>query len=134
VSIRLPNASAALLPALLGLATLACTLAPGASQSGPATSPTAAVAGTAPTPKASGGSTKVALGQVGGLSDAAFFIAAEKGYFREQGIELEVSRFASAAQMVAPLGAGQLDVGGGAPSAGLLNAMAREVPLKIVAD
>jgi NitT/TauT family transport system substrate-binding protein len=36
--------------------------------------------------------------------------------------------------MVAPLGLGQLDVGGGAPSAGLLNAIARDIPLKIVAD
>lgn len=78
--------------------------------------------------------TKVLLGQVGGISDAAFFIANDKGYFREQGIELETTPFQSAALMVAPLGTGQLDVGGGAPSAGLMNAIAREVPLKIVAD
>ncbi len=76
----------------------------------------------------------VRLGQVGGISDAAIFIAIEKNYFKEQGIEIDPSRFDSAARMVAPLGAGQLDVGGGAPSAGLYNAVARDVPLKIVAD
>lgn len=78
--------------------------------------------------------TKLQVGLVGGISDAAFYIANDKGYFKEQGIELEISRFDSAARMVAPLGTGQLDVGGGAPSAGLLNAIARDVPLKIVAD
>jgi NitT/TauT family transport system substrate-binding protein len=36
--------------------------------------------------------------------------------------------------MVAPLGVGQLDVGGGAPSAGLYNAIARGISIKIVAD
>lgn len=77
---------------------------------------------------------KLQVGLVGGISDAAFFIANDKGYFREEGIELEISRLASAAYMVAPLGTGHLDVGGGAPSAGLLNAVARDVPLKIVAD
>jgi len=71
---------------------------------------------------------------VGGVSDAAFFIATDKGYFREQGIELDVTRFDSAARMIAPLGTGQLDVGGGAPSAGLLNAIARDILIKIVAD
>ncbi len=78
--------------------------------------------------------TKVRIGQVGGVSDAAFFIATDKGYFREQGIELDTTRFDSAARMIAPLGTGQLDVGGGAPSAGLLNAIARDIPVKIVAD
>ncbi len=78
--------------------------------------------------------TKLQVGLVGSVSDAAFFIANDRGYFREQGIELEISRFDSAARMVAPLGTGQLDIGGGAPSAGLLNAIARDIPLKIVAD
>jgi NitT/TauT family transport system substrate-binding protein len=78
--------------------------------------------------------TKVLLGQVGGISDGAIFIANDKGYFREQGIELDAKRFDSAALMVAPLGVGQLDVGAGAPSAGLMNAAARDIPLKIVAD
>jgi NitT/TauT family transport system substrate-binding protein len=36
--------------------------------------------------------------------------------------------------MVAPLGAGQLDVGAGSPAAGLYNAVARGIPIKIVAD
>lgn len=90
--------------------------------------------GQAPAPGASPILTKLQIGQVGGISDAAIFIAADKGFFREQGIELAVTRFNSAAQMVAPLGTNQLDIGGGAPSAGLFNAIARGIPVKIVAD
>lgn len=78
--------------------------------------------------------TKLHVGLVVSVSDAGFFIAIDKGYFRDQGIEIEVERFDSAARMVAFLGTGHLDVGGGAPSAGLFNAMARDIPVKIVAD
>lgn len=90
--------------------------------------------GQAPAPGAGPILTRLQIGQVGGISDAAIFIANDKGFFREQGIELETTRFNSAAQMVAPLATGQLDIGGGAPSAGLLNAIARDIALKIVAD
>jgi len=67
-------------------------------------------------------------------ADAPLFIAQDRGYFKEQGLTLTFQRVQSANDVVAPLGAGQLDVGGGAISAGLFNAMARGVELKIVAD
>jgi NitT/TauT family transport system substrate-binding protein len=76
----------------------------------------------------------VNVGTVSGLSDAAFLIAAKKGYFRDVGIDVKFIPFKSAADMIAPLGTGQLDAGGGAPSAGLYNAMTRGVALRIVAD
>jgi NitT/TauT family transport system substrate-binding protein len=78
--------------------------------------------------------TKITYGEIGGTSDAGIYIAEEKGYFREQGLELDKTRFQTAVEMVAPLGTGQLDVGGGAPSAGLMNAVTRDVSVKIVAD
>jgi NitT/TauT family transport system substrate-binding protein len=74
------------------------------------------------------------MGCIAGTSDAGLYIAEEKGYFREWGIRLDCTNFASATEMVAPLGTGQLDVAGGAPSAGLGNALARGITLKIVAD
>jgi NitT/TauT family transport system substrate-binding protein len=76
----------------------------------------------------------VKFGQVGTISDAAIFIAVEKGYFKDQGISLDLQTFQSAANMVAPLGTGELDAGGGAPSAGLYNAIDRGVNMRIVAD
>lgn len=74
------------------------------------------------------------VGTVISVSDAGFFVAQEKGYFVEQGVAVEFLPFRSAADMIAPLGAGQLDIGGGAVSAGLFNAMARGIDLRIVAD
>jgi NitT/TauT family transport system substrate-binding protein len=123
---------AALAPAVL-VVILACTTAappvPAASSTRPADTP---VANPAPeTPRAL---KTVRLGIIGGISDAAFYIAMDRGYFARQGIEIEPTRFNSATQMVAPLSAGQLDVGGGSPSAGLYNATAREIVVKIVAD
>jgi NitT/TauT family transport system substrate-binding protein len=67
-------------------------------------------------------------------SDIGFFIADKKGYFKEQGIAVKITPFASAALMVAPLGAGQLDVGGGTVAAGLYNAVSSKINVKIVAD
>ena len=67
-------------------------------------------------------------------SDAGWVIAEDKGWFAEQGITIQSSQYDSAANMVAPLGANQLDVGGGAPSAGLFNAISRGVNIVIGAD
>jgi NitT/TauT family transport system substrate-binding protein len=76
----------------------------------------------------------VRIGINGVISDAPFFIAAEKGYFAEQGIKAEFIPFDAGPKMIAPLGAGQLDVAGGAASAGLFNAAARGIAIRVVAD
>ena len=76
----------------------------------------------------------VTVGITNAATDAGFFIADKKGYFRAEGIEITTTPFASAAGMVAPLGRGQLDVGAGTVSAGLYNAVEQGVQLRIVAD
>jgi NitT/TauT family transport system substrate-binding protein len=69
------------------------------------------------------------------MSSAAMFIAKEKGYFREEGIEVVINPFkASGAKMVPFLATGQLFVGGGNISAGMYNAIAQDIPIKIVSD
>ena len=55
----------------------------------------------------------VNVGIANSSSDVAFFIADKKGYFRDEGIDAKFIPFDSGAKMVAPLGAGQLDVAGG---------------------
>jgi NitT/TauT family transport system substrate-binding protein len=74
------------------------------------------------------------VGVVGTTSDAPFFIAARKGFFKDEGLTVEFIQFDSAAKMIAPLGTGDLDVGGGATSAALYNAAGRSVNIRIVAD
>jgi NitT/TauT family transport system substrate-binding protein len=76
----------------------------------------------------------VNVGAASTTSDAPIYIAAKKGYFREEGLEAKVTNFRSAADMVAPLGIGQLDAGAGSASAGLYNAMLQGIKIKIVAD
>ena len=69
------------------------------------------------------------------MSSAAVYIAAERGYFEEQGIKPMITAFdASGAKMVPILATGELFVAGGNVNAGLYNAIASDVPIKIVAD
>ena len=77
---------------------------------------------------------KVRVGVMNSSGDIGVLIAMDKGYFAAEGIELETTPFVSAAQMVAPLGTGELDVGGGVVSAGLYNAAARQIAIRVVAD
>jgi NitT/TauT family transport system substrate-binding protein len=78
--------------------------------------------------------TPVNVGITDSSSDVGFFIADKKGYFRTEGLTTTMTPFASAAKMIAPLGTGQLDVGGGTVAAGLYNAVERGINIKIVAD
>ncbi len=69
------------------------------------------------------------------MSSVGVFIALEKGYFKEQGIKPVINPFkASGAKMVPFLATGQLYVAGGNINAGMYNAIANDIPIKIVAD
>ena len=67
-------------------------------------------------------------------SDVGIFIADRNGYFRDEGLDITIIPFDSAAKMVAPLGAGELDAGSGSAAAGLYTAYARGIHVQIVAD
>ncbi len=76
----------------------------------------------------------IKVGATSTTSDAPIYIADKLGYFGNEGLNVTVSNFRSASDMVAPLGTGELDAGAGSPSAGLYNAVSRGVRIKIVAD
>ncbi len=76
---------------------------------------------------------KVRVGSLNNPGDIGFFIADQKGYFKAEGLDVEIIEFKSAGLMMAPLGTGDLDVAGGALNASLFNAAERQLPLKIVA-
>jgi len=77
---------------------------------------------------------QLTIGTIGASSDAPLFIADAKGYFAEQGLKVTFVRFDTAAKMIPSLGSGEVDVGSGATSAGLYNAVARGIDIKIVSD
>jgi NitT/TauT family transport system substrate-binding protein len=77
---------------------------------------------------------KVKVGIIFLVADAGMFIAREKGYFAEQGLDVELSRFTSGSDIVALLATNQLDVGSGGLTPGLLNALRRGLELEIVSS
>lgn len=83
---------------------------------------------------AAGAADRVSVGTVGNSSDAGFLIAEAKGYFRAEGLDVNFIPFDGAQKMMSPLGTGELEVGGGAASASLYNAAARNIAIRIVAD
>src|ERR1700676_4032357 len=77
---------------------------------------------------------ELTIGTIGASSDAPLFIADAMGYYAEQGLKVKFVRFDSAAKMIPSLGSGDVDVGSGATSAGLYNAVKRGIGIKIVSD
>jgi NitT/TauT family transport system substrate-binding protein len=85
-------------------------------------------------PLARAQSETVKLGDLAAISNAAIYIAIEKGFFKDQGVVTDITNFASAAKQVPALVAGELEVSVGSASAGLFNAVAQQAPFRIVAD
>ena len=56
---------------------------------------------------------QVQVGIARTMSDAGYYIADAMGYFHDENLAVTLIPFKSAAQMIAPLGIGELDVGGG---------------------
>jgi NitT/TauT family transport system substrate-binding protein len=78
--------------------------------------------------------TKVSVSILYITADAAIFLAMEKGYFKEQGLDVELTRMTSGADAIALLATDKLDVGSGSASPGLFNAFKRGLPIQIVSD
>src|SRR3954451_12219033 len=143
---RLPFARSAGVPATalpaaalrgLGAALLlaACSAAGGAPPAPPAagaasTVVPAAAGAVAPTKPPEPARVRITDAQI--TSAAGSYIAAEKGYFREEGIEVEF--IPSGADQVPIVVADQADVAGAPINAFLFNAFARGIPLRVVAD
>lgn len=77
---------------------------------------------------------QVKVGTTNLSSDIGLFLAQQRGYFRDEGLKVELISLDAGAKMIAPLGSGDIDVAAGAISAGLFNAVHRGLKIKIVAD
>lgn len=78
---------------------------------------------------------KVRVGISPVLSSAPVFLAYEKGYYRDEGLDVELVPFTkSGSAMLPQLATGELDVGGGNLGASFYNAQAKGINLKVVAD
>ena len=112
------------------------TTKPAASAGQPPTAVAAVTGGAVvpPTPTAAPQVATVRVGMIGTISDAGALIGLEKGFFKEEGIDVVVERFDTGPNQIAPLAAGQIDVAGPTADPSTFNAVGRGIPLRVVAD
>jgi NitT/TauT family transport system substrate-binding protein len=67
-------------------------------------------------------------------SDVPLFIAADKGYFEQAGIDFEFVRFGNSSEAIPALGTGQVEASSSGTNPALWNAVARGIPLKMMLD
>jgi NitT/TauT family transport system substrate-binding protein len=77
---------------------------------------------------------RVNVAVLNAAGDVGLFIAQERGYFRDEGLDVTLTHIDAAAKMIPLLGTGDLDVGGGATTAGLYNAAERKIDVRVVAS
>lgn len=66
------------------------------------------------------------------LGLAPLFVAADKGYFKEEGLDVQLERFDSGSKMIAPLSVGQLDAGLGEAGTALFNGVSKGLDVRAV--
>ncbi len=77
---------------------------------------------------------KVNVGLTRLATDIALFVAEKRGYFKDEGLDVSLVNFQSAAVMIVPMTSGDIDVMAGAASAGLYNGLARGLDIRLVAS
>jgi NitT/TauT family transport system substrate-binding protein len=136
---RGPRHIAALLALLLAATACAPAAAPAPTAAPKATSAPAAAAPTAaaaqavpPTPLPA--PVHVRIASQFASTDIGHYLAVERGYYKEGGLDVELVTFAAASEMIPSLATDQVEVGGIGPNPATWNAVARGVPLKLVLD
>ena len=77
---------------------------------------------------------KLRVGVISALFDSGSLIASSKGYFQEEGLDVDVVAFPTSAEASQAVGIGQIDVFSGAPNAGLFNARSQGIDIRVVAS
>ena len=67
------------------------------------------------------------------LGFAPLFVAADKGYFAEQGLQVELQRVRNPDEMLAPLSTGKVDISLMAVTTGFFNGMNQKLDFRVVA-
>jgi NitT/TauT family transport system substrate-binding protein len=91
----------------------------------PVASPAAAVAPLNPP-------VKVRTGTLSLANEAPLYVAFDKGYFREEGLDVDIIPFATGGDQIAPITTGQLDIASASPDPSQFNAIARGIDIKLV--
>ena len=126
---------------LVGLLSLLMLL--GASACGPSAAPAAsktAPAQGAPAPAAASAvrpldpPVSVSVGTVRIFVDIGLLTAIEKGYFKDEGLDVTIEIFRNTGEQIPALTANQIQFAGTTIDPALFNAVARDIPIKIVSE
>jgi NitT/TauT family transport system substrate-binding protein len=79
------------------------------------------------------GDVPIRFADTGVGANAPVYVALKRGYFREEGLDVNLVPFDTADRTIPALATDQVDVAGAGIGAGLFNAIARGIPIKIVA-
>lgn len=93
-----------------------------------------ALAGLALAAQTTAAATKLVIGTVPTIGDGPLICAIEKGYFREQDLEVEITPFRSGADMVPQIARGDIVLMGGGMSASFFNAIGDGMPIRYFAN
>ena len=66
------------------------------------------------------------------LGLAPLYVAVDKGYFKEEGLDVQLERFDSGSKMIVPLSVGQLDAGLGEAGTALFNGVSQGLDVRAV--
>src|ERR1041385_4523229 len=76
----------------------------------------------------------VKLGVSGRPDQASLELALRRGYFEQEGLEVQTVQGTTGQEMVPSLASNQLQAASGSPNAGLFNALNRNIDIRIVGD
>jgi NitT/TauT family transport system substrate-binding protein len=110
------------------------TAAGATTPTGAGATPPSSAGGAATSTPAPAAPTHVRISTARTASDAGLAIAADKGYFLQEGIEPDLIPFPSTSEMIPAVGTGQVDTVTVGPNPATLNALARGIQLKAVLD
>ena len=123
---------------IAALAVLLQACAGGSAPAAPAAAPTsgvpaAAAAAPAATVAANPAPTRLKIGYIPSAICSGIYLALNRGYFAEEGLDLDMETFDAGERMIPALATNQMVIGAGGLSAGLYGALNRGAALKVVA-
>ncbi|HLG69295.1 MAG TPA: ABC transporter substrate-binding protein [Chloroflexota bacterium] len=122
-----------LLAACGGAAAPASAPASASPTSAPASKPAASAPPSAAARAPLNPAVKVHVAYTGAAAESATFVGYDRGYFKDEGLDLDLIRIKTGQDALASVANGQIDVFASPPQAAIYNAIARSVDLKIVA-
>ena len=78
------------------------------------------------------GAPKIVVGDNPSLSGAPLYVALEKGYYREAGLDVQMEMSGTSSDMAVLLATNRLQVIGGALSAGFFNSLSKDLPIGLL--